>query len=144
MVAGRSSDQLLPKKLGLKGRVATNAARGAARTSSAQRAMASSASASRAAAERDFGSETGEAAAFDDARAGQAEIFVDRGDLLRRPPKRGCLGYQSILVKTQPRFALRSKPDPGMAITLSKQMRWRTATSKPPATSSMRLMPGRL
>ncbi len=47
--------------------------------------------------ERDFGGETGEAAAFDDASAGQAEVFVDYDDLLRRPAKRGCLGDQSIL-----------------------------------------------
>ena len=47
--------------------------------------------------ERDFGGETGEAAALDDAGAGQAEVFVDHDDLLRRPAERGCLGDQSIL-----------------------------------------------
>src|SRR5450755_1566800 len=44
-----------------------------------------------------FGGETGEAAAFDDARAGQAEVFVNHDDLLRWPAKRGCLGHQGIL-----------------------------------------------
>jgi hypothetical protein len=47
--------------------------------------------------ERDFCSETGEAAALDDAGAGQAEVFVDHDDLLRRPAEHGCLGDQSIL-----------------------------------------------
>src|ERR1700740_2527083 len=47
--------------------------------------------------ERDFCGEMGEAAALDDAVAGQAEVFVDHDDLLRRPAKRGCLRDQSIL-----------------------------------------------
>ena len=47
--------------------------------------------------ERDFCGETSEAAALDDAGAGQAEVFVDHDDLLRRPAERGCLGDQSIL-----------------------------------------------
>ena len=47
--------------------------------------------------ERDFSGETCEAAAFDDACAGQAEVFVDHDDLLRGPAQRGGLGYQSIL-----------------------------------------------
>src|ERR1700716_3216122 len=52
--------------------------------------------------ERNFGGETGEAAAV--ARAGQAEVFVDHDDLLRRPAKRGCLECQSILALR--RFAI--------------------------------------
>src|SRR5882724_12525949 len=45
--------------------------------------------------ERDFGGETREAAAFDDACAGQAKIFVDHDDMLRGPAKRGGLGHQA-------------------------------------------------
>src|SRR5689334_8410989 len=54
--------------------------------------------------ERDLGSETGEAAALNDAGAGQAEVFVDHDDLLCRPAKRGCLGDQGILALR--RFAI--------------------------------------
>jgi hypothetical protein len=45
--------------------------------------------------EHDFCGEAGEAVALDDASAGQAEVFVDHDDLLRRPAKRGCLVDQS-------------------------------------------------
>jgi hypothetical protein len=38
--------------------------------------------------EHDFCGEMSEAAALDDAGAGQAEVFVDYDDLLRRPAKR--------------------------------------------------------
>src|SRR5947207_14290035 len=44
-----------------------------------------------------FGGETGEAAAFDDARAGQAEVFVNHDDLLRWPAKRGCVVHPGIM-----------------------------------------------
>src|ERR1700724_4403515 len=45
-----------------------------------------------------------EAAAFDSARSGKSEIFVDNRDLLRRPSEFGCAGSKGIL--TLGRFAV--------------------------------------
>jgi hypothetical protein len=47
--------------------------------------------------ERDLSCELCEAAACDDAGAGQPEIFVDDDDLLRRPAERVRLGSQGVL-----------------------------------------------
>src|ERR1700730_2940979 len=42
-----------------------------------------------------------EAAAFDSARSGKSEIFVDNRDLLRRPSEFGCAGSKGILTLGQ-------------------------------------------
>src|SRR3974377_756556 len=47
--------------------------------------------------ERDFSREPREATAFDEAGAGQAEVFIDDNDLLRRPAERGGPADQGIL-----------------------------------------------
>ena len=48
-------------------------------------------------AESDFGGKTGEAIALNDAGSGNAEVFVNNDNLLRRPAQRGRLGGQRIL-----------------------------------------------
>src|ERR1700730_37944 len=54
--------------------------------------------------ETDFCGKAREAAAFDSARSGKSEIFVDNRDLLRRPSEFGCAGSKGIL--TLGRFAV--------------------------------------
>src|ERR1700730_5234190 len=48
-------------------------------------------------AESDFGSKSGKAIARHDTGSGNAKIFVDNDNLLRRPSKCGCFGGQRIL-----------------------------------------------
>src|SRR5215831_15320688 len=45
----------------------------------------------------DFGSKSGKAIARHDTGSGNAKIFVDNDNLLRRPSKCGCFGGQRIL-----------------------------------------------
>src|ERR1700686_2496591 len=48
-------------------------------------------------AESDFGSKSGKAIARHDTGSGNAKIFVDNDNLLRRPSKCGCFGGERIL-----------------------------------------------
>src|SRR5215475_7869705 len=58
-------------------------------------------------AESDFGSKSGKAIARHDTGSGNAKIFVDNDNLLRRPSKCGCFGGQRALAEESGRGPVR-------------------------------------